>query len=70
MSKSADFILEQVELIEKEFKNIDSDKLFNMVWDKIIKIGTEAYRKMNDVDKFDYLVDGILMDLNTNWRKR
>lgn len=52
------YLQEQVELIEKEFPEVEYEDLFNTVWNLIAK--KEDYDKMCEVDKFDYLVDTIL----------
>lgn len=58
MSKINNYIMDQVERVEKEFKSMEYDVLFNMVYDLIMK--NDNYYNMNDIDKFDYLVDSIL----------
>lgn len=59
MSKINNYMMEQVERVEKEFENMEYDVLFNRVYDLVMD--NEEYDTMNDVDKFDYLVDNIIL---------
>ena len=52
------YIQEQVELIENEFPEMEYGDLYEIVWDLII--ARKNYHKMNECDRFDYLVDTIL----------
>lgn len=63
MSKMSNYILEQVELVEGEFRTMDTEQLFDRVWTQLIKIGLNEYNNMNQEDKFDSLVDGIIEQL-------
>lgn len=54
-----DIIIESMELIESEFPNMQDDVLFEKVYNLICK-KKESFLEMNELDKFDYLVDGIL----------
>lgn len=56
-----EFIQEQVELIENEFSYMNSEELYDTVWDILAKTNPAKYNKMPEVDKFDYLVDEILI---------
>lgn len=59
MSKINNYIMDQVEKVEKEFKNIEYDILFDMVYTLVLE--NENYHYMNEMDQFDYLVDNILV---------
>lgn len=63
MSKCKSFLIEQVELIKTEFEFMDIEELFDRVLDKISKIGLIEYKNMCTIDRFDYLVDEIILDL-------
>lgn len=63
MSKYKSFLIEQVELIKTEFEFMDIEELFDRVLDKISKIGLIEYKNMCTIDRFDYLVDEIILDL-------
>lgn len=63
MSKYKSFLIEQVELIKTEFEFMDIEELFDRVLDKISKIGLIEYKNMCTIDRFDYLVDEIIVDL-------
>lgn len=56
-----EFIQEQVELIENEFTDMSHEELYDAVWDVLAKTNPTKYNKMPEVDKFDYLVDEILI---------
>lgn len=52
-------IIESMELIESEFPGMQDEVLFEKVYELICK-NQESFLEMNEVDRFDYLVDGIL----------
>ena len=54
------YILEQVELIESEFPNVVDEELYDMVWDILSYTNPRKYQRMNEYDKFDYLVDNVI----------
>lgn len=56
-----EFIQEQVELIENEFPNMSHEELYDTVWGILAKTNPAKYNKMSEVDKFDYMVDEILI---------
>ena len=49
--------MDQVERVEKEFKSMEYDVLFNIVYDLIMN--NEKYDNLHDMDKFDYLYENI-----------
>lgn len=53
-----DELIYATEMIEREFPAKDWEQLFEMVYDLAMK--NKAFFEMNDVDKFDYLVDTII----------
>lgn len=57
MSKINNYIMDQVERVEKEFKNMEYDVLFNIVFDLVMN--NEEYDNLHDMDKFDYLYGNI-----------
>ncbi|GAA0071693.1 hypothetical protein UT300003_32180 [Clostridium sardiniense] len=58
MSRVKEFLIGETELIEKEFPKVEFGELSLMVWNLIGFFG-EKYKKLNEVDKFDFLVDSI-----------
>lgn len=54
-----DMIREEMELIKNEFQDIEDSELFDMVYD--LTFCNYEYHAMSEVDKFDYLVDEILI---------
>lgn len=58
MSRVKDFLIGETELIENEFPNIEFGELSLKVWNLIGFFG-EKYKKLNEEDKFDFLVDSI-----------
>lgn len=58
MSRVKEFLIGETELIEKEFPNVEFGELSLNVWELIGFFG-EKYKKLNDADKFDFLVDSI-----------
>lgn len=59
MSKINNYVINEVERVEKEFKEIEFETLFDMVFTLILE--NDNYYYMNEVDQFDYLVDNILL---------
>ena len=47
-----------VEIVEHEFPKKEWEELFELVYGLILK--NDTFFDMQEVDKFDYLVDGIL----------
>ena len=60
MSRMADFIQEYVEMVEKEFKELEHEELFTSVWDLMTHFGLDFFLSLNKIDKYDYLVDSIM----------
>ena len=56
-----DMIREEMELVKNEFPDLEDAELFDMVYD--LTFCNYEYHAMNDIDKFDYLVDEILIKL-------
>ena len=55
-----DIIQTYAEMVENEFPNMEWEELFDKVWTLICQQKNKFFNGMNDADKFDYLVDGII----------
>ena len=54
-----DELIYVTEMVESEFPEKTWDELFELVYDLVSK--NKKFFEMNDADKFDYLVDAIIM---------
>lgn len=58
----SDYLIELVEMVEDEFPTMSWDELTEMVMDLFEKKkDLFKFTKLNKEDKFDYLVDGIIV---------
>lgn len=53
-----DFILEEAEMMENEFPELDFEKITELVHDAAAKVGSD-YRNWMEADRFDYLYEYI-----------
>lgn len=56
-----DMVRKEMELIKNEFPDMEDTELFDMVFE--LTFCNYEYHAMSDIDKFDYLVDEILIKL-------
>ena len=54
-----DELIYVTEMVESEFPEKTWDELFELVYDLVSK--NKKFFEMNDADKFDYLVDAIII---------
>lgn len=54
-----DMVRKEMELIKNEFPDMEDAELFDMVYE--LTFCNYEYHAMSDIDKFDYLVDEILI---------